>query len=60
MEASAELLSKTRGSLATLNSGRGFLTRTQHNDSLSKRRPGETQLQRQLVRLKKEPVHSTV
>ncbi len=32
--------------------------RSQHIDSLSERRPGYTQRQRQLVRFKKDPVHS--
>ncbi len=48
-----------RGSL-TLDPSRELSEwRSQHNDYLSERRPGYTQRQRQLVGLKKEPVHST-
>ncbi len=43
----------------TLNPGRELSEwRSQHDNSLIERRPGYTQRQRQLVRLKKEPVHS--
>ncbi len=50
--------SQMREKLTTLDPGRGTLRVevSAHSD----RRPGYTQRQRQLVKLKKEPVHSAV